>query len=74
MDDNGIFSTKVSAGRRTYFFDVRRSSQGARYLVLSESRRISGGATERNRVIVFEEHLPALHDAFDQAARAMKPE
>jgi hypothetical protein len=71
-----IFSEKIAAGSRTYFFDVKESDQGVRYLVISESRQ-TGSASEHYRVVVFEEHLEKFSEIFDQAvwvmARTDKP-
>jgi len=65
-----IFSEKVTAGSRTYFFDVKESDQGARYLVISESRQ-TGSTFEHHRVVVFEEHLEKFSEIFDQAVWVM---
>jgi hypothetical protein len=35
-----LFSERVSAGKRTYFFDVKESVGGAKYLVISASKRV----------------------------------
>jgi len=51
-----LFTRRVSAGSRTYFFDVKESAEGAKYLLISESRDVKG-KWEHNRVMVFEEHL-----------------
>lgn len=34
-----IFSQSVKAGKRTYFFDVKESKNGERYLTITESKR-----------------------------------
>tara|TARA_B100001758_G_scaffold247464_1_gene265381 strand:- start:19107 stop:19472 length:366 start_codon:yes stop_codon:yes gene_type:complete len=38
-DIEEIFSKKVRAGRRTYFFDVRSTKAGDYYMTLTESKR-----------------------------------
>ncbi len=35
-----LFSEKLPAGSRTYFFDVKKSADGIKYLVISESRQV----------------------------------
>jgi hypothetical protein len=69
--DNGreeLFSMRVPAGSRTYFFDVKRSREGFRYLVISEARRSeSGTGYEHDRVMVFEEHATCFAEAFERA-------
>jgi hypothetical protein len=54
-----LASARVSAGSRTYFFDLKESQNGVRYLVISESREGKTGY-EHHRVMVFEEHLDAF--------------
>ena len=63
-----IFSERVPAGSRMYFFDVKESAEGAKYLVISESRYAGGEPRERHRVMVFEEHLAAFTEALTEAA------
>jgi hypothetical protein len=38
-----LFSKRVSAGKRTFFFDVRESVEGAKYLNISKSKRVGEG-------------------------------
>ena len=66
-----IFSGKVSAGQRTYFFDVKEASEGAKYLVICESKRV-GESFERNRIMLFEDSLPAFSEALQKAMAAFK--
>jgi hypothetical protein len=63
-----IFTERVTAGSRHYFFDVKESQNGKKYLVISESRR-SGKNYQHNRVMVFEENLKAFAKAFQKAAK-----
>ncbi len=60
------------AGSRTYFFDVKESADGIKYLVISESRRQAGEKSyEHNRVMVFREHLKAFIDGFKKTVESM---
>ena len=34
-----VFSQAVKAGKRTYFFDVKETKQGERYITITESKR-----------------------------------
>ncbi len=63
-----IFTERIAAGNRHYFFDVKESKGGKKYLVISESRR-SGKNYQHNRVMVFEENLKAFAKAFQKAAK-----
>ena len=33
-----VFSQAVKAGKRTYFFDVKETKQGERYITITESK------------------------------------
>jgi hypothetical protein len=48
-----LFSESVQSGSRTYYFDVKESSEGVKYFVISESRKRKNGF-EHNRVMVFQ--------------------
>jgi len=51
-----IFTEKISAGKRTYFVDVKETVGGDRYLVMSESRP-KNGDFERSRIMIFQENV-----------------
>jgi hypothetical protein len=69
-----LFSEKVSAGSRTYFFDVKESADGVKYLVISESRQVGGESHKHNRVMIFQEHLKAFNEGFNKAINFMMEE
>ncbi|HYM00323.1 MAG TPA: DUF3276 family protein [Blastocatellia bacterium] len=62
-----IFSHKVVTSRRTYFFDVKETREGAKYLVIGEVTQV-GSEHERHRVMVFEESLELFLEGVDRAA------
>lgn len=66
-----LFSEKVSAGSRTYFFDIKESADGVEYLVISESRQVGGESYKHNRIMVFQEHLEAFNEGFNKAINFM---
>jgi hypothetical protein len=61
-----IFSEKVVTSRRTYYFDVKETKDGAKYLVIGELTQV-GSEVERHRVMVFEESLEAFMEGLDKA-------
>jgi len=63
---NEIFSEKVVTSRRTYYFDVKETKDGAKYLVIGELTQV-GSELERHRVMVFEESLDSFMDGLDKA-------
>jgi hypothetical protein len=63
-----LFTEKVTAGSRTYFFDVKESKDGAKYLVISESQQ-SGSGQVHHRVMVFEENLEVFNEGLQKAVQ-----
>ena len=63
---NEIFSEKVVTSRRTYYFDVKETKDGTKYLVIGELTQV-GSELERHRVMVFEESLEMFMDGLDKA-------
>ncbi len=61
-----LFTEKIVAGSRNYFFDVKEAKDGTKYLVISESRQ-SNQSYEHNRVMIFEEHLGVFIKGFQKA-------
>lgn len=77
-NDKDIESIKVAAGKRTYFIDVKQTREGAKYLKISESKRLENGEYERHRVMVFEDDInnivEALRTALHHFPTYKKPE
>lgn len=67
-----LFSEKVSAGSRTYFFDVKESRHGTKYLVISESKRSGKEDYEHNRIMIFQEHITEFANGLKSAIKFMK--
>lgn len=51
-----IYTEKLIAEGRTYFFDIKKSSKGDLYVMISESKKTHDGF-ERHRVMVFADHM-----------------
>jgi len=62
QDDKTLFTEKVSAGKRTYFIDVKENAQGSQILKINESRKHNGEFI-RNSVMVFQEDFDKIFDA-----------
>ena len=58
-----LFKEKVVAKDRTYFFDVKEASNGNRYLVINEAKKV-GDKNEYSRILVFENQIPAFTEGF----------
>ena len=69
-----LYSERVHAGSRIYFFDVSEASNGAKYLVIDESRRTEGDSYEHKRVMVFQDNLEKFMEGLTKAVNAMTRE
>ncbi len=70
MDNTSVdlFTERVKAGKRTYFFDVRENTKGDRYLLITESRKLKDGY-RHNRIKIYEEDIIRFNNAFSQALK-----
>jgi hypothetical protein len=67
-DSNELFVERVDTPNRHYFFDVKASANGNKYLVITESR-MKENKWERSKVFVFEENLSQFNDGLDKALK-----
>ena len=62
-----IFSSRVRAGSRTYYFDIKKNSKEDNYLVISESKKTRDeNEKQRHRIMVFEEDIEKFSNSFFQ--------
>ncbi|MFC1504685.1 DUF3276 family protein [Spirochaetota bacterium] len=62
-----IATTKIRAGRRTYFFDIKENKFGNKYLVINESKhRMDTDTYERHKIMIFEEDFEKFQEAFKE--------
>jgi uncharacterized protein YegP (UPF0339 family) len=70
------FSKVVRAGKRTYFFDVKKSRNGEYFLTLTESKRIfqsEGKFTyEKHKIFLYREDFEKFNDGFQAALEFIK--
>ena len=55
-----IYSESVKAGKRIYYFDVKQSRNGDKYIAITESKKINEGPMDNPR-FVFEKHKLFLY-------------
>jgi hypothetical protein len=60
-----LFTEKIKAGGRTYFFDFKETHNGNRYLAISEMRLV-GDRNERDRIVIYEEYLESFFDSLQK--------
>lgn len=52
-----VHSQMVRAGKKNYFFDVKKASNGSNYLTIAESYQKPTGEKVINRVMIFRDHF-----------------
>jgi len=80
-DREQIYSNRVRAGKRTYFFDVRSTRANDFYLTITESRRFQQGegfGYEKHKMFLYKEDfdkfMEALQDTISHVKTELMPE
>jgi Protein of unknown function (DUF3276) len=80
-DRERIYSNRVKAGKRTYFFDVRATRSNDFYLTITESRRFPQGdgfGYDKQKMFLYKEDfdkfVEALQDTVDYIKTELMPE
>jgi hypothetical protein len=65
-----VYSKSVRAGKRTYFFDVRLTKNGEKYLVIAESKKKVDLETgefqfEKHKIFLYGEDFENFTEAFN---------
>jgi len=68
LDNNGykdeIFTKRVRAGKRTYFFDVKSTkSEKDFYITITESKRVGEDEYEKHKIFLYKEDFEKFRDA-----------
>ncbi len=71
MDTNGykdeIFTKRVRAGKRTYFFDVKSTkSEKDFYITITESKRVGDDDYEKHKIFLYKEDFEKFRDALGE--------
>ncbi len=66
-----VYSTAVRAGKRTYFFDVRQTKNGEKYLTITESKkRFDNGlgkfVFDKHKIFLYREDFDSFRSCFDE--------
>lgn len=80
-DREEIFSKKVKAGKRTYFFDVKSTRSNDYYLTITESKRKVNGDNftyEKHKIFLYKEDffkfVEALNVTVDHVKNELLPD
>lgn len=72
-----IFSERVRAGKRTYFFDVKATRSNDYYLTITESKRRykdDGYTYEKHKIFLYKEDFNKFVTALNQTVNHVKEE
>lgn len=67
-----LFSSKVRAGRRTYYFDVKETTNKIKYVAISEAKAKDDGGQDRFRIMVFPEDLQKFKTALEEVIQYLE--
>ncbi|MCK4542523.1 MAG: DUF3276 family protein [Spirochaetales bacterium] len=69
-----VFSSRITIGKRTYFFNVKENRTGDLFLNIVESKKHGESSFERHSIIVFDEDLKDFLAEFNKAVNFMLDE
>jgi isopropylmalate/homocitrate/citramalate synthase len=66
-----VFSKAVKAGKRTYFFDIKKSKKDDYYLTITESKKLINSQTgqsfyDKHKIFLYPEDLQKLNEVFQE--------
>ena len=73
-----VFSERVKAGKRTYFFDVKKTRGNDLYLTITESKRKNGSDDgeraefEKHKIFLYKEDFDKFSDGMTTALDKIK--
>ncbi len=68
-----IFTKRVRAGKRTYFFDVKSTkSEKDYYITITESKRIGEEEYEKHKIFLYKEDFDKFRDALSETVEHVK--
>jgi hypothetical protein len=72
-----IYSSRVKAGKRTYFFDIKSTKSDDFYLTITESKRKTQGEEfvfEKHKIFLYKEDFLKFTEALQEAIDYIKTE
>lgn len=68
-----IFTKRVRAGKRTYFFDVKSTkSEKDFYITITESKRVGEEEYEKHKIFLYKEDFEKFREALDESVDYVK--
>ena len=72
---NELYSERVRAGKRTYFFDVRSTRGGDYYVTITESKKVfndEGFYYQKHKIFLYKEDFNKFQDAMNSTLGHVK--
>ncbi len=70
-----VYSKRVPAGKRTYFFDVKSTRSGEDYFItITESKRVDESHYEKHKIFLYKEDFGKFVSAMHEVVRHIKTE
>lgn len=70
-----VYSKRVPAGKRTYFFDVKTTRSGQDYFItITESKRVDDNRYEKHKIFLYKEDFGKFVHAMNDVVRHVKDE
>ncbi|QXD14438.1 PUR family DNA/RNA-binding protein [Rhodocaloribacter litoris] len=70
-----VFSRRVPAGKRTYFFDVKPTRSGEDFFItITESKRIDDGRYEKHKIFLYKEDFGKFMSAMHEVVQFVREE
>lgn len=74
-DNEEIYSKKVRAGKRTYFFDVKSTKANDYFVTITESKkRFEDGTFLKHKIFLYKEDFNKFLKAFEETINYVKTE
>lgn len=75
VKSENIYSQRVRAGKRTYFFDVKTTrSTNDHYIIITESRRMGEDKYEKHKIFLYKEDFKKFLDALSETVEHVEKE
>ena len=72
-DREEVYSKKIRAGKRTYFFDVKSTRSNDYYLTITESKkRLEDGVFVKHKIFLYKEDFEKFTDGLNDVINYIK--
>ncbi len=69
---NEVYSANFKTGNRTYFVNLLEAKNNAKYVKITESRKVGENEYQKNRIMLFQHDLVKLSKVLNQAVSKIK--